>query len=35
MKIKYGINCSDGEKCDAYAIKANFDAILESHNVFI
>ena len=30
MKIKYGINCSDGEKCDAYAIKANFDAILEN-----
>ena len=28
--IRPGVTFSDGEKCDAYAIKANFDAILEN-----
>ena len=28
--IRSGVTFSDGEKCDAYAIKANFDAILEN-----
>ena len=28
--IRPGVLFSDGEKCDAYAIKANFDAILEN-----
>ena len=28
--IRDGVKFSDGEVCDAYAIKANFDAIIEN-----
>lgn len=30
--IREGVTFSDGEACDAYAIKANFDAILENRD---
>ena len=30
FKIREGVTFSDGEVCDAYAIKANFDAIIEN-----
>lgn len=30
FKIREGIKFSDGEVCDAYAVKANFDAIIEN-----
>lgn len=30
FKIRSGVTFSDGEVCDAYAIKANFDAIIEN-----
>ena len=30
FKIREGITFSDGEVCDAYAVKANFDAIIEN-----
>ncbi|MEL7622405.1 MAG: nickel ABC transporter substrate-binding protein [Clostridiales bacterium] len=30
FKIRSGVYFSDGEVCDAYAIKANFDAIIEN-----
>ena len=30
FKIREGVKFSDGEVCDAYAIKANFDAIIEN-----
>jgi len=30
FKIRQGVKFSDGEICDANAIKANFDAIIEN-----
>ena len=30
FKIREGVTFSDGEVCDAYAIKANFDALIEN-----
>lgn len=32
FKIRDGITFSDGEVCDAYAVQANFDAILENRD---